>query len=366
MHTPPYDHGTGRGGAEGPDGAVLARLDALTSMVARLAPPTVPAVSVADLWELFRSFAETRLRSWRDYRQRWRDHVEPAFGALQAGALAPGEVDAYRARRVVAGAAVATVNREVALLRRLLNFGVRRGKLPKSQLHGPGMTRELIHPEDNVRTTVVEEDAAARVTLDDLLSEATPDLRAFILLVHHSGMRRAEAAVMQWDRIRDGVAWIPSTDTKGKRAGRVVPVSSAAMLALQELPRRADSPWVFASRHHGVKGRAPRHPDHWTKVFGKLVRKLGIDGPDGPPWLHDLRRSFVTLSRRDGESERAIMNITGHRTRAVFDRYDAYDVRDVLLFRERRELARSKRKGPHRAPAKESSVPMSKLVDSAG
>ena len=66
----------------------------------------------------------------------------------------------------------------------------------------------------------------------------------------------------------------------------------------------------------------------------------------------DLRRSFVTISRREGESERAIMQISGHKTRAVFDRYDAYDLRDVILFRERREATRALRgqvrKGPHR------------------
>lgn len=51
----------------------------------------------------------------------------------------------------------------------------------------------------------------------------------------------------------------------------------------------------------------------------------------------------MTLSRRDGESERQIMNITRpHACR--FDDYDAYDVRDVRAFRERRELAGSPQK----------------------
>jgi hypothetical protein len=44
------------------------------------------------------------------------------------------------------------------------------------------------------------------------------------------------------------------------------------------------------------------------------------------------------------------MNITGHKTRSVFDRYDAYDQRDVLLFRSRRELARAALRGPRKGP----------------
>lgn len=315
---------------------VLARLAELTATVARLVPVATPTVTVAELWPSFELAESGRLASWRDYAQRWRDHVGPTFGQLDASAVGPGDVDKYRARRLEF-AAIATVNREVALLRRLVNFGVRRAILTKSKLHGPGMTRELIHPEHNVRTTVFEERADTGLTLADLLEEAGPQLRAFIVLVHHSGLRRAEAAGLRRDRVRNGVAWVPSAETKGGRSGRIVPLSSEALAAVAALP--ATETYLFESRR--AKGR-PIAPDTWTHRFGRLVRKLGLDGPDGgPPWLHDLRRSFVTLARRDGESERSIMNVSGHKTRAVFDRYDIHDVRDILAFRSRRELARA-------------------------
>jgi len=334
---------------------VLAQLAALRAAVDRLAPTVTPAVTAADLWAPFALANSERLASWRDYAQRWRDHVGPAFGHLEAGAVGPAEVDAYRSRRLAENAAIATVNREIALLRRLVNFGVRRELVARSKLHGPGMTRELIHPEDNARTTVIEERAETGLTLADFLREAGAQLRAYILVVHHSGVRRAEAARLRRDRIRNGVVWIPSKEVKGKRAGRIVPLSGDAVAAIAELP--ATSTYVFESP------RRPGHPiasDTWTHRFGRLVRRLGLDGPDGPPWLHDLRRSFVTLTRRDGESERAIMNITGHKTRAVFDRYDIHDARDVLDFRARRELVRRQlagpRKGPHRARNKSAKV----------
>lgn len=322
---------------------VLEALAALTAKVDRLSP-TVAPVTVTELWASFALGARERLASWRDYEQRWRDHVGPAFGSLDASAVGPADVDAYRARRRTSGAAVATVNREIAVLRRVVNFGVRRGAVARSRLHGPGMTRELIAPEHNVRTTVIEEHADTGLTLADLLKEAGPELRAYITLVHHTGMRRKEAALLRRDRIRNGVAWIPSAETKGGRSGRIVPLSVDAVAALAELPQ---TEYVFESR------RRPGHPIHrdaWTHRFGRLVRRLGLDGPDGPPWLHDLRRSFVTLTRRDGESEKAIMGITGHKTRAVFDRYDIHDARDVLAFAARREgLREAARRGPHRA-----------------
>ncbi len=332
---------------------VAQQLARLTSAINRIAPDLAP-VPVRDLWTAFASAQRDELRSWRDYAQRWRDHVGPTFGEIDAAVVGPGDVDTYRARRLADGAAVATVNREVALLRRVVNFGVRRGRVAKSRLHGPGMTRDLIHRENNVRATVVEERTGS-LTFEAFALQARPMLCAYLTLVYHSGMRRAEASLLLWDRVADGIAWLPGRDTKGGRSGRYVPVSSAAAVALKQLPRVW--PHVFANPRTGK----PYCPDYWTHAFGKLVRRLKLEGPDGPPWLHDLRRSFVTLSRRRGEPQVTVKRISGHITDAVFARYDVSDPRDVLDFRDRAELARAeirstRRKPPKRATAKSTPV----------
>lgn len=84
-----------------------------------------------------------------------------------------------------------------------------------------------------------------------------------------------------------------------------------------------------------------------------------VVGPSGPPWLHDLRRSFITLARRRGEETTNIMAASGHKTMAAFQRYNIHARKDALLVRDRVEAARAhelaaleERRGPQRSPEK--------------
>jgi integrase len=53
-------------------------------------------------------------------------------------------------------------------------------------------------------------------------------------------------------------------------------------------------------------------------AWDSAVERAGLDGLE----FHDLRRSGVRNLSRSGVPEAVIMRITGHRTRAMFDRYN--------------------------------------------
>ena len=78
----------------------------------------------------------------------------------------------------------------------------------------------------------------------------------------------------------------------------------------------------------------PRTKRPWTNIgkqFKRACEKAkipyGLKRKDGVIF-HDLRRSFITHSRRSGVDERTAMSMSGHKSRAAHDRYHTLDDTD--------------------------------------
>ena len=79
----------------------------------------------------------------------------------------------------------------------------------------------------------------------------------------------------------------------------------------------------------------------WWRMFRRACTAAKLRGV----WLHDLRRSFVTNARRRGVPESVVMKMSGHRTRAVFDRYNIIEEDDLREAVKRLEAGVAKRSG---------------------
>ena len=119
-----------------------------------------------------------------------------------------------------------------------------------------------------------------------------------------------------------GVIELSAEDTKTEEP-RTVFLTSRVREALEAQPRHIKSDWVFIN---------PDTEEAWKdirKVFRRACKAVKLTGV----WFHDLRRSFVTNARRRGVPESVVMRMSGHRTRAVFDRYNIVeedDLRDAV------------------------------------
>ena len=121
--------------------------------------------------------------------------------------------------------------------------------------------------------------------------------------------------------LKGGVIRLPPQRSK-TRTGRVLPISPPLQLVLTRRRRRkrVRDPHVF--RRDGVPVRV------WRHALRDACRSAGVPHR----LLHDCRRTAARNLIRAGVPERIAMLLTGHKTRAVFERYNIVssgDLRDA-------------------------------------
>lgn len=229
-----------------------------------------------------------------------------------AGSIDEATVTNYTARRLRDGAAPATVNRELALLRRGFRLAMKARRLSRR----PEIT---LLREDNVRRGFVERDQ-----IDAIKAHLPAELRPVVEVAYLTGWRMASELLTRERRHLDlDAGWLrlDTGETKSGR-GRQVPLFGQLRAVLEEqeahtraleMERGVIIPWLF---HR--EGRRIRSIRHAWKVACTAAGLPGI-------LVHDLRRSAVRNLERAGIARSAAMAIVGHETESVYRRYSIVD-----------------------------------------
>jgi integrase len=282
-------------------------------------------VTVADVWELYKSISERDNGSWKGERSVAK-HLLRHLGSHVAEQLTEEHVDQYRDKRFAEltirkkPPSPKTLDNEVELLKRALGYATRCGRIAKNPLEGVGLLNE-----PNVRTVVLDEAAFQRV-----YEVADERLKPLLVVAFDGGLRLGEVLMLRRGQVVGGALRFTPHDDK-EEGHKLVPLSSRAAEAIRSQPVRLHSPYVFVNPKTG-RPWYQRTVDQWRR---KAVADAGL--PD--VWFHDTRRSFITNARRAGIPESVIMKITGHKTREVFERYNIVnedDVRDAVALMEAR------------------------------
>jgi integrase len=244
-------------------------------------------------------------------------HLLPYFIGRRMATITTGDINAYIAHRQTEQASNATINRELAALKRAYTLAMRGGALMRKP-YIPMLQ------EHNVRQGFLEPDQY-RSVLDHL-----PDyLRPVVALAYFTGWRtKSEILPLEWrqvDRKACTIRLDPGTTKNG--SGRLfvyadledVKTVITAQWASHEALKQAGTicPYVF---HHGGA-----QIKFYRRAWITACRKAGCPGRI----MHDLRRTAVRNLVRAGVSERTAMVVSGHKTRSVFDRYDIVSESDI-------------------------------------
>jgi integrase len=227
--------------------------------------------------------------------------------------------------RTVEAVSNAEINRELQILKRIFNLAVQGGKL----LHKPHVP---LLREDNTRTGFFE-----REQFDSVHAHLPEALRPVIEFAYITGWRIAsEVLPLLWRQVdlKAGEVRLDAGTTKN-REGRVFPFTDDLRVLLEaqhaehvQLKKAGKiEPHVFVRMI--AKGRGGEKYPKPITTFGKAW-KNACEAAGCPGRIpHDLRRTAVRNMVRRGVPERVSMQLTGHKTRSVFERYNIVSEGDL-------------------------------------
>ena len=215
------------------------------------------------------------------------------------------------------GRKVASINREITVLRSALRLGYQHDLVPRLPVI-------KLLPDHAVRNEFF-----TREQIDNLLPCLPDYLRDVVLFGFLTGWRKGEILGLRWANVDRSAGAIRLNPEQNK--GRAVRV-----LALQgQLAALLDRRWEART-----EGSMPA-----THVFHRAGRPLGSIWR---PWLaacqqagmghclfHSLRRSAARHMSLQGIPEKVIMSIMGHKTRVMFDRYNIVTEADQRKYGKR-------------------------------
>lgn len=261
------------------------------------------------------------------------------FGKRRIGEITTESLFDYRQRRQKQGVKIATANRELEAMRRMMRFAFSKGWIIRDIFFG---ARAIVTSAESVRTRILTESDQQRLltacegeravtytrthygkteTIIAKLTVNNPHLKAIILLAVDAGMRRGEILKLTWKDIdlEAGIVTVKASNTKTETE-RLVPLTDRAKRELERVrlftPSDETRPFPVVDFKHS-----------WQTA----KRIAGIDDLH----FHDLRASAITRWQRDGLPLAIASKIAGHsNTKTTAKYYTSADAEIVQALAE--------------------------------
>jgi integrase len=251
------------------------------------------------------------------------NHLNERFEGVRVTGINTPKINRYIEYRMNQGASSASINRELAALKRLFNLGAR--------CTPPKVDRVPFIPmlkENNIRKGFFEH--GEFLALRDALPAY---LKGFITFAYKTGWRKSEIANLTWKQVdlNQGIVTLNPGETKNDD-GRTIYLDDELKVILEQqlnLRKGKDKilPYVFLNKSGNDR----------IKDFRVSWDKACSDAGIGKKLFHDFRRTAARNIVRSGTPERVAMTVTGHKTRSVFDRYNIVSDKDLKLAAQRQE-----------------------------
>jgi integrase len=251
--------------------------------------------------------------------------VKPSIGKIGIYELRRSDV-ARMLDRVADERGLVMADKALAWLRKAFNwFAGKDDKFNSPIVKGMARTK----PKERARTRVLSDEEIR--TIWSVLGEAGT-FGALLKTLLLTAQRRDEVANMSWQEIGEDRIWtIPAERYKTKRPNHV-PLSNAAVAAIEAQPKLDGCAYVFPSRSQtpfSGFGKSKVALDKLVQQAMQRRARVGTKVEPLPNWtLHDLRRTAKTLMARAGVRPDISERVLGHVIAGVEGTYDRHSYAD--------------------------------------
>lgn len=258
--------------------------------------------TIDKLWAAYSELKEQNTNHQKD-RNRYINHIAPAFGNKEPKDLLPLDVDRLRINLRKKRSAQ-TTKHVLTLLKRIINFGV------KKELCSP---LHFVMEMPSVNNT--KDDALTMGQISALWNAADeddhPQAGDIIKLALLTGMRRGELFKLKWADVNFETKFITLRSPKNGQ-NQQIPLNSKAESVLVS-HAKTESEFVFPGRNGRQRTTA-------QKPINKIKQRAGL--PDDIRPLHSLRHTFATLVLNTGRVDLyTLQRLTTHKGPEMVQRY---------------------------------------------
>ncbi len=242
------------------------------------------------------------------------------FGNKIVGQIKPADLENLQAKRKKEGCADATVDQEIGKVRAMIFKAFDNDIVGGDTIKAFKRVKKLLKGNANARDKILSKDQ-----FNKLLESSSRHLKGILATGYYTGMRKGEILNLTWNKLdlKNRLIQLEAEDTKDKEP-RNIPICDDLYEILSAIPRAIYDPHVFL--YNGKPIRDIRTALRKAcKQAGILYSRFAKDGFI----FHDLRHCFNTNMRKAGIPESVIMQVTGHSTREMFDRYNTIDLKDT-------------------------------------
>ena len=260
----------------------------------------------------FREFGNTYIENYakvRNKKRAWQRKVTSLkalndyMGKLELGAITPASLHNFMRWRKNQGVSDATINQDLSTIKHMFSYALEIGVVESN-------------PLEKFKKLRLEQKQRPRFTDDDVqrvIDAARPDCRPIFIFIRETACRREEALSLQHEQIQRESRMVMFSENTKSRKYRYVPLTEAAIEAVDALPRVDGCPYVFYN---------PKTKDRWSdcrKPWERAREEAGLPELQ----VKDLRRHYAINLAEEGADMHDIQQVLGHSSVATTERHYA-------------------------------------------